>query len=492
MVTVFLKVPYKDKDIVKILGAKWHDKEKKWFVPLGCDESRFQRWIEKEKNVNKDDLDKSNNSIESILVDTPSNKNTAGTPLSSLLFDISDGIRRIIPNSKWVIAEIASIKKNSKSNHTYIEFVEHDDTGREVAKAHACLWANSIKILKKFEKETGSELTAGMKILFLAQVEFSIQYGFSLIIEDLDSRWTLGEMEHKKTEIILKLKDLNIFDKNKKLAAIDDFRSVLVISPNNAAGLGDFKVEADRLEKFTLCSFDYIDAVFEGVSSKSSLLDAFNSARNLIKKNKYDACVIIRGGGSKTSLNWLNEFELAEFICNFEIPVIVGIGHEVDSTILDEVAFQSFDTPSKVINYIENVIVNNATIASNNTLFLKSFTENYINELIINISDFKGNICLLSKDIVHKNQNLIDNNLNDLRQISEKMLLNSSHNIEYLIKDLITLNPINILNKGFAIIKQNNKNISSIKAVNDVKDLTIEVKDGFIDVDVNLIKTRSK
>ena len=139
-----------------------------------------------------------------------------------------------------------------------------------------------------------------------------------------------------------------------------DFVRVAVISPETSAGLGDFRQEADRLHRGGLCEFHFVRATFQGLEAPSSILDAIETVLSAHRERTFDALVIIRGGGAVTDLAWLNDLELARRICRLPIPVLTGIGHERDSTILDEVAHRRFDTPSKVAHHITQTILDTA------------------------------------------------------------------------------------------------------------------------------------
>ncbi len=151
-----------------------------------------------------------------------------------------------------------------------------------------------------------------------------------------------------------------MFAANKQLAVPWDFNSILVVAPEGGAGLGDFQVEADRLQHFGVCQFIYAYSRFQGEGAAREICDALQNAIAHWGRERGalpDAVVIIRGGGAVNDLAWLNDYDLARFICDLPVPVLTGIGHERDSSVLDEVANTKYDTPSKVIASIEQVII---------------------------------------------------------------------------------------------------------------------------------------
>jgi exodeoxyribonuclease VII large subunit len=174
-----------------------------------------------------------------------------------------------------------------------------------------------------------------------ARPGFSAQHCFALEIDAVDPEYSLGDLEARKREIRARLKADGIFDANRRLQAPWDFNSVLVTAPLQAAGLGDFKAEAERLQAARVCSFEYASSRFQGDGATQEIVVAAEAALNARRQEAQpmpDVVVFIRGGGAVNDLAWLNDYSLARFICQLQVPVFTGIGHERDSTVLDEVA----------------------------------------------------------------------------------------------------------------------------------------------------------
>ena len=214
-------------------------------------------------------------------------------------------------------------------------------------------------------------LGAGIKLLLRAKPTFSAQYGLSLTVDAIDPDYTLGDLEAKKREIRARLHREGLTELNRSLPAPWDYNAVLVVAPQGAAGLGDFQAEADRLQRWGLCRFVIVHSRFQGEGAaaevRQSLLQGLVSWPGLgLDQAQPDAVVVIRGGGAVNDLAWLNDYQLARTICELPVPVLTGIGHERDRTVLDEVAHISYDTPSKVIAGIEQLIVKRARDAHAN------------------------------------------------------------------------------------------------------------------------------
>lgn len=360
MPVTFLNVDFSQNSAVKALGAKWDARARKWYVPPELDLAHFSNWLPAELRTSEYGIEAA--ASRSAFPATTSTRGNLpverrGKPLSELLAGVKDAVARAFNAGEWTIVDV--VQANVKG-HVYLELAERDAEGVVLAKANAMIWASiAAEILPKFEAATGISIGPGIKLLVRARPDFSPQYGFKIIIDAVDPDFTLGELEAHKQEIRARLKKAGLWGENKKLAFPWDFNEVLVIAPEDAAGLGDFRAEAKRLEAAGICRFTYQHSRFQGPGAAGEITTAAAGAMATWRSTHSedpDALVFIRGGGAVNDLAWLNHFDLARFVCEVEIPVLTGIGHERDSTILDEVAHTSYDTPSKVIGGIEATI----------------------------------------------------------------------------------------------------------------------------------------
>lgn len=338
----FLSVPAEDTELAQSFGAVADAQTGQLFVPAGVALAPFSAWLPSAR--------------EALAISILQGR---GVSLSDLLNRVAGAIKTAFEDPLWIRIEISQLQMHS--GHLYIAAVERDQEGKERAKARAQIWASRVpSLIRKFTGQTGIELAAGIKLLVYARPVFKAEYGFSLEIIDIDPNYTLGDMEARLKRIRERLKSEGLAQLNKQLPTPADFFHVAVISPPDAAGKGDFQAEAGRLETAGLCRFTYVDALFQGEKAKESLKDAFIAALSLHRTSAFCALVLIRGGGATTDLHWLNEYVLAGMVCKFPCPVFVGIGHERDTTILDEYAHRSFGTPSKVIAHIRQQIATRA------------------------------------------------------------------------------------------------------------------------------------
>ncbi|SIN92206.1 Exodeoxyribonuclease VII large subunit [Sulfurivirga caldicuralii] len=353
----YLEVPFREKDQAKALGARWDAVRKKWFVPseLAEDLSPFQRWLPAQADLLEMEADK------------PSENKPLS--LSQLLHQVEAALQQRFPTSVWVHAEIAEL---SERRHLYLHLVETDTNSQELARVRATLWQSQIEsLVGKFVAATGSSLAPGQKVLLKVQVRFHPRYGLSLNIEDIDPSYTLGDIQAQLAKLREQLKAMGLYGRNRQLPLPQEFTRVAVIAPPKAAGLGDFQRDAKRLQQFDLCQFAYFHASFQGERVEDEFMAAFDAIEAQHVNEPFDALVIIRGGGAQLDLHQLNRLSIAQRIAQCPLPVFTGIGHERDNTLLDEVAAQRFDTPSKVIAHIREVIVDNARQAQQNWLAIQ-------------------------------------------------------------------------------------------------------------------------
>lgn len=279
------------------------------------------------------------------------------------LSDYLEAVKMVIDDTfnheVWIRAEIRAM--SSKAGHYYFELAEKNDSEQIIASCRATLWRyRASNILAKFRQNTGRSLEAGTNVLIKASASFHAQYGFSINISDIDPNYTLGELAAAYRAMLKRLHDEGHTQLNRSLSAPFDIRHVLVIAPENAAGLGDFRADADRLMTADACHFYYHYATFQGNHAPHEIRHAIaNGMNHFINTHAHlpDLLVIIRGGGAVGDLAYLNDYELAALIAEQPVPVWTGIGHERDRVLIDEVAHTHFDTPSKVIGAIERQLV---------------------------------------------------------------------------------------------------------------------------------------
>lgn len=333
------------------------------------------------------------------------------------LFDLNKQVHRVLKEQftepLWITAEIASILEN-RSGHCYLELVDKQEGNENpVAVAKATIWAFTYRMLKPyFETTTGRKLEKGMKVLIQTEVVFHELYGFSLNIKDIDPTFTLGDIERERREIIEQLEQDGIIDMNRTLKLSPLPKNVAVISSPTAAGLGDF------LDQLHNNSFGYrfhvklFPAVMQGEKTTESVITALE--RIYEYEELFDVVVIIRGGGGQADLGSFDSYDMAANVAQFPLPVIAGIGHERDETIVDRVAFMRVKTPTAAAAFlIEKFQEFEAHI--------EELKENFLTRTDALIMQEKNRQQMLAVGLKHTTLRILDNETNRLRLFSHKL-----------------------------------------------------------------------
>ncbi|AQV15912.1 exodeoxyribonuclease VII large subunit [Acinetobacter pittii] len=409
--------------------------------------------------------------------------------LSEYLGTVQEVIRVAFDEPVWVKAEIRNL--NIKGGHYYLELAEKDaETDKVIASCKATIWKFSAsKIVLKFERETGIEISSDLNVLIKIRARFDPQYGFSVNIEEIDSSFTLGEIAKRYQQIIERLTQEGLIHKNKLLPTPFDIQNVLVIAPQNAAGLGDFKKDADALERNGVCHFVYHTATFQGNTAATSLIESLGSGlRQWANTFNFppDLIVIIRGGGSVNDLAYLNDYELAALLCKRSVPIWVGIGHEKDRTILDEIAHRSFDTPSKVIAGIRNHIVERVQEAVDSLQTIKLLSQHQITTYQSKNDQLLHHIKSSAQSQLSSAHRLLDQMKERIQFSSQQQVKFSLAQIESLMKEILLQNPKQVQAKGYAIVRSEGKAIRSIHQISSPA-IAIEMQDGVVEANITQV-----
>ena len=276
----------------------------------------------------------------------------AAMSLQELNLVIKDAISDALPTTYWVRAEMSDVRVNTSSGHCYLEFIEKDEySGHIIAKARGTIWARTFMMLKPyFEHETGQAFVSGLKVLVNVSVEFHEVYGYSISVHDIDPSYTMGDMVKRRKEIVLRLQQEGIFDLNRELSLPLLPQRIAVITSSTAAGYEDFTNQLLENEYGFSFYIKLFPAVMQGEKTEESIIDALDIIFPYTKL--FDVVVIIRGGGSTSELSCFDSYPLAANCAQFPLPVITGIGHERDDTVVDMVAHTRLKTPTAVASFL--------------------------------------------------------------------------------------------------------------------------------------------
>jgi exodeoxyribonuclease VII large subunit len=271
------------------------------------------------------------------------------------LYDLNRMVRSRLksdfPNSYWVQAEISDIKEHF-SGHCYLELVQKKESGDAIcAKCRATIWSNVwMQLRPTFEQLTGTKLQSGQKILAEVVIDFHELFGYSLIVKNIDPTFTVGDLRLRRLEVIKKLKDEGVFELNKELDWPEIPRTLAIVSAPGAAGFGDFMNQLQQNPYGFTFSTHFFPAVMQGDAAGDSIRGALDQIMEA--SVSFDLVVIIRGGGATTDLQCFDQYDLCYYAAQYPLPLLTGIGHERDSSVLDEVAHTSVKTPTAAAEYL--------------------------------------------------------------------------------------------------------------------------------------------
>lgn len=269
--------------------------------------------------------------------------------LLELQSHLKQGIESLYPKRIWVRAEVSAIKARP-GGHCYLELSQSEDSGL-VAKASAIIWSSRYRFISPyFESVTGSRIEEGMVILVEVQVNYSELYGLSLIINDIDPEYSLGLKELERQRTIERLQKEGLIDIQKSLALPILPYELAVISAEDAAGYRDFMRHVEENPYGFQINTSLFPALMQGADCPSSIISALDAV--LEDDRKYDAVLIMRGGGSKLDLACYDDYELAAVIAQYPLPVLTAVGHDQDFHVCDMVAYEFVKTPTALADYI--------------------------------------------------------------------------------------------------------------------------------------------
>ena len=264
---------------------------------------------------------------------------------------VKQSIRSCLPDTYWVQAELSDVRINY-SGHCYLEFVQKDVAGNNlIAKARGTIWNNVFKMLRPyFEQETGQTFTSGIKVLVNVSVDFHELYGYSLTVLDIDPTYTVGDMERKRREILRQLEEEGVIDLNKELEMPMLPQRIAVISSATAAGYGDFCNQLANNPRGYGSRTELFPAIMQGERVEESIIAALDAIYAQLEQ--WDVVVIIRGGGATSDLSGFDTYTLAANCAQFPLPIITGIGHERDDTVVDLIAHTRVKTPTAAAAFL--------------------------------------------------------------------------------------------------------------------------------------------
>jgi len=397
--------------------------------------------------------------------------------LSELTEQIQQTIRQGFDAPVWIRAEISELRENP-GGHCYLELIEKDsDSDTLLAKSKATCWASTYRMLKPyFESSTGQSLKAGLKVLVAVSVEFHSVYGFSLNLRDIDPTFTIGEMAARRLQIIRQLEADGVVDMNKQLQLPIPVQRLAIISSPTAAGYGDFLDQLKNDPSHFAFYTRLFPAVMQGDQAEASIISALESIYEHV--DLFDVVVIIRGGGATTDLACFDSYDLALNCAQFPLPVVAGIGHQRDYTILDMVAHTSVKTPTAVAEFLianlqeaENHVLD---IFSDIRYIIKNNTETEYRK----VDQIKMRIKQTLRSWVVQKTHRLERQKSRLQSTVRMQMLRQNNKLLLLEKNIEAHSPVFLLRHGYTITTLNGKRITSANQVKQGDKIRTFVHDG--------------
>lgn len=339
---------------------------------------------------------------------------TSKSPNTITLQEFNNRIKRLLADPSvmncWVVAETTDVRINQ---HCYLQLLEKNPkTGATVAKIKAIIWGNQFRFLNaRFKQVTGRDIGNDMKIMVCLSVNYSPQYGLTVVINDINPEFTLGDMERQRQEILNRLTQEGIIGQNKTVPVPPVLQRIAIVSAAGAAGYGDFMKQLTD-NKYGVCFYPCLfQATMQGVKTVPTVLAALDKVEQ--NQHLFDCVVIIRGGGGTEELNSFDNYDLARRVATFPLPVIVGIGHERDITVLDYVAGIRVKTPTAAAEHIILQAANALAHIGDLSNQVVSIARDYIARAKEQLSYYAGNLPIMAQRIIDTNtlrlQNFIQN-----------------------------------------------------------------------------------
>lgn len=396
--------------------------------------------------------------------------------LSELTGQIQAVIRQNFSNTIWVRAEISELRENG--GHCYLELIEKEsDSDHIIAKVRANIWSGTYRMLKPyFESSTGESFRAGMTVLVSVVVEFNGLYGFSLNIRDIDPVFTIGELAARRMEIIRQLEAEGIADMNKELSFPVLPQRLAIISSETAAGYADFCDQLNANSRNYAFYPKLFPAIMQGMQAELSIIQALEKIYDHI--DLFDVVVIIRGGGATTDLSCFDSYNLALNCAQFPLPIIAGIGHQRDVSILDMVAHTSVKTPTAAAEFLISNLVEAEDMINEFAHQLSNFASKATKNEERRLEMTRLRIKQAARTGFLKETNVLSTYLFKIKNYAQNRMVHESSRLNLIQTKIETHSPKFLTERGYTITTMNGKRLTSTQEIKTGDKITTHLPDG--------------
>lgn len=397
------------------------------------------------------------------------------------LYELNNLVRRCLEqcfeDEYWVQAELSDVRINA-SGHCYFEMVQKDESGSTfIARARGMIFAHLFRFIKPFfEEMTGQSFVSGIKVKVKVSISFHESYGYALNVKEIDPAYTLGEMANRRREILKQLEKDGILTLNKELKMPVLLKRIAVISSATAAGYGDFCHQLEHNPYGFYYLPELFQATMQGERTEESILEALDAVH--ARLDEFDVVAIIRGGGATSDFSGFETYMLAAGCAQFPLPIIVGIGHERDTTVLDDVANVSVKTPTAAAEYIVNRTLTAAARLSDLSLLLKNASQRRLEEEKNRLSHLIHQIP--SSAYRHLGQARIGLSTleQQLKNAAYLLLQQRRHRLELIAQRICDCSPERLLERGYSVTFCEGKVVKSPSQLKEGAELLTKLKEG--------------
>lgn len=397
------------------------------------------------------------------------------------LYELNNLVRGVIANtftqSFWIRAEMSDVRV-AQNGHCYLEFIEKDSKNRNIiAKARGSIWANVFRLLKAyFESETGQAFSSGLKVLVQVSVEFHELYGYSLNVHNIDPTYTLGDQARNRALILKQLEEEGVLTLNKELELPTITNRIAVISSPTAAGYEDFCNQLENNTDGFVFYAHLFPAIMQGERTEESIISALDRIYEHV--DKFDAVIIIRGGGATSELSSFDSYLLAANCAQFPLPIITGIGHERDDTVLDIVAHTRAKTPTAVAEFLIKRIQSAAIVMYELQESIITSTNRKLTEETVFLNTLATHFSYIIKDNTKDQLNKLNTFTERLKNATKRVIQEEKHRLTNKEQFLKLISPENILKKGYTLTIRNSKIVKSSLELKEGDTITNQFYDG--------------
>ena len=407
------------------------------------------------------------------------------------LFELNSLVHEVIEDNfdeqYWVVGELSDVSTPAFGGHFYGEFVQKDEeSDRIVARARITCWARNYNMIRlRFQKEAGETLRKGLQVKLLVEVNFHEQYGYSLNVVDIDSTFTLGDLAKRRREILQQLEKDGILHDNQSLPLPRLLKRIAVISSATAAGYGDFCHQLEENDYGFHFDVQLFPAVMQGEQVPESIIAALEEVQNA---EPFDLVVIIRGGGASSDLSDFDSYELAACIALYPLPVLTGIGHERDETVLDYVAHTKVKTPTAAAAFIIEHQAEEAALLDDLYQRITHSAKEQIQREKQRLEHQRAVLPLLFMGFYQKGENRLVLLSQRLSSSAKQSLEREKHSLQLMQQRLDSLDPRLLLKRGYTITTCGGKIVRDVEGLAEGEVLTTQTEKGEIYSKVVLCK----